>query len=190
MKEEYNGKNCILKVLNTDYCPQVLRFYEENRDFFPRWEVEWPGNFLSEEYQYTLLDREYLMFKNGVFVRFYIFTPEDKEFKNIIGTVSLNRIRGGYYQSGELGYKIHKDYLRRGYAKDGILSCLSFAFNEMSLHRICCYISSKNHPSLSLIKRLPFQIEGICRSYVLLHGEWEDHYLFSCLNDGSILRYQ
>lgn len=97
MKEEYNGKNCVLKVLNADYCPQVLRFYEENIDFFPRWEVEWPGNFLSEEYQYTLLDREYLMFKNGAFVRFFIFTPEDKEFKKIIGTVSLSRIRGGYY---------------------------------------------------------------------------------------------
>lgn len=189
MKDKYFGKKSILKVLEPDAAPQVLNFYEENREFFPRWELEWPGNFLTEEYQHTILEREYLMYKNGAFVRFFLFERKDISLKKIIGTVSLNKIQGGYYQSGELGYKIHKDYLRQGYAKDGILSCLSFAFNELSLHRIYCHISCMNTPSLSLIKHLPFQIEGICRSYVMLRGNWEDHYLFSCLNDGSINRY-
>lgn len=190
MTEICYGKKCVLKVLSPEHCRKVLRFYSENQDFFSPWEIEWPENFLTEEYMQTLSEREYLMFINGAFVRFYLFTPEDKKFEKIIGTVSLNHIRGGYYQSGELGYKIHKDYLRMGYAKDGILSCLSYAFNEMSLHRVSCFISSKNHPSLSLMKRLPFNIEGICHSYVKLHGKWEDHYMFSCLNDGSINLYQ
>ena len=43
------------------------------------------------------------------------------------------------------------------------------------------HVEVGNEPSEKLLTGIGFEKEGLCREYLMLHGRWMDHYLFSLL---------
>ena len=176
MKLEYKENNIVLRVLNETSARSVLDFYEKNRDYFDKYEMDKPAGFYTIEFIKNLMHAEYNSFVQGKTVRFFMY---DTAFPNkIIGTVSFSDIKKNAMSSCVIGYKIDHDFQRMGYAQRMLTMALKIMVNECHMHRIVAYIAPYNTPSANLVKKLGFISEGTAYEYVLKQGCWEDHLRF------------
>ena len=183
MKMNYETCRLRLRILPDTAAPQVLQFYLANREAFERYEVERAPNFYTEEYQKAVMHCEYNLAVKQAAVRFWVTEKERPE--QIIGTVSLQNIRRGFYQSCELGYKFDQRFWHRGYAAESLSQCIRIGFGEMKLHRMEAMVSPDNQASQRLLLGLAFVKEGIKRQSVKLHGIWRDHEVYALLAEKS-----
>jgi [ribosomal protein S5]-alanine N-acetyltransferase len=93
----------------------------------------------------------------------------------IVGSVSLTGIEREPYQRGRLGYGVFEQYARMGYIAFGLKHVISFAFDNLGLHRLEADIQSDNEPSKLLIKKLDFKYEGLSRKFIRINNQWIDH---------------
>ena len=92
-----------------------------------------------------------------------------------IGAITVSSVVRGPLQSCFLGYKMDQHYLRRGFMREALLPVLTFAFDDLGLHRIEANVMPRNRASLSLLHGLGFYEEGVARQYLRIQGRWEDH---------------
>lgn len=185
MKMNYETERLSLKILLDTAAEQTLQFYLDNKEVFEQYEADRSQNFYTIEHQKTLLHCEYNLAVKQAAVRFWVFEKDCPE--RIVGTVSLQDIRRGFYQTCSLGYKFDQRIWRRGYAKESIAQCVWIAFEEMKLHRIEALTLPENIPSRKLLDALGFAWEGTKRQSVKLHGSWRDHEVYALLAEEAKL---
>lgn len=173
MKFEYKFEDITLKVLDSSYAASVLAFCEKNREIFDRYEIEKPHNFYTPEFQKNLLSAEYEAFIHGKYVRFYMFDNHD--LNQILGTVSFSDMKRNGFFSCQTGYKIDSSYVNQNYGFKMMSEALRIITSEYSMHRISAYILQDNIPSISLVEKLGFELEGTAKAYARLNGRWTDH---------------
>lgn len=184
MNMTYQTKRLELRIITDEEAPQVLQFYLDNQEIFERYEVDRMHNFYTEKFQRTVLQCEYNLAVKQKLFRFWVY--EKGNIDRIIGTVSIYDIKRGYYQSCELGYKFDQRFWGKGYAKESVLKCLQIAFEELKLHRVEAYVVRENEASRKLLKSMGFELEGVKRQSVKLHGVWQDHELYALLAEKII----
>lgn len=177
---EIKTERLILKVLTPQWAPQVLRFYEENREFFEPWEADRHTNFYSLDYQGRMLYYDYLAYEKGTQVRFWIFLKSNPDVP--IGTVSFHNILHGIFQCCNIGYKMDHTYKKHGYCREAVMEACTYLFTHYELHRIEALIHPDNHASLHFIETLGFQREGLRIGYAKLRGHWQDHICYSLIS--------
>ncbi len=108
---------------------------------------------------------------------FYLaITPRDS--RRLLGFVRL-ALSG--VEAGKLGYAVHADHWRHGYARDATTTMLNFAFGTLRLHRVSAAIGPDNAASIRLVSGLGFTHEGRIRDHVRKGGSWRDSLLYSVL---------
>ena len=180
MNFTYESEHLIFRVLTAEDSSAVLTFYEENKSFFEPWEPARPANFYTESYQRAILNAEYNQILQKKGVRFHAFLRNNPNV--IIGTFCLHNILYNIFQSCSLGYKVHSDYIQKGYATEMVSFALWIAFHELGLHKIEALVHPQNIPSKKLLEKLHFIFEGTSLDAVFLNGQWENHlrYVFLC----------
>lgn len=108
----------------------------------------------------------------GEYFRFFICRNEDRR---IAGSISLFLIERGSFHSGCVGYMIGAPYTRQGYATEALQLVLRFAFDALKLHRVEANIQPSNKPSIALVKRAGFKLEGYSPRFLKICGQWRDH---------------
>ncbi|MFA1539803.1 GNAT family N-acetyltransferase [Actinomadura monticuli] len=98
-----------------------------------------------------------------------------REGGDIVGTVNINGIVRGCYQRGTLGYAAFLPYAGRGYVNEGVGLAVTYAFEELRLHRVEADIQPENSASLRLVQRLGFRKEGFSPGFIRIDGVWRDH---------------
>jgi len=180
MNLEYEFDNICLKILDNHYASMVLPFYEKNKDVFEQYEIDKPLNFYTLEFQKKLMDAEYEGFLHGNYVRFYMF---DKRIPDkIIGTISFSDMKRNAFFSCQIGYKIDSDYVNQGYGFKMLSNSILIMKNECNMHRIGAYILPANQPSIKLVEKVGFKLEGIAKSYVQMKGKWIDHLCYAYIS--------
>lgn len=101
--------------------------------------------------------------------------------KGIIGTIGFNAW-SLKHRRAEIGYELHPDYWRKGYAREAILEVISYGFKELNLTRIGAVVFIENEASNELLKKLGFEKEGLLRKYMYQNGKAHDTYIYSILN--------
>ena len=101
----------------------------------------------------------------------------------IVGAINLNEIVRGVLQSAFLGYWIGAPFARRGYMTAGLRLAIDHAFGPCGLHRVEANVRPENAPSIALVERLGFRLEGYSPRYVKIAGEWSDHQRWALLCD-------
>lgn len=74
-----------------------------------------------------------------------------------------------------IGFYSYPEYQGKGYMKEGIGLAIDWLFKEFNLHRIEACAKIGNTPSIGLLLRLGFKIEGYYPKYRQIAGKWEDH---------------
>ena len=93
----------------------------------------------------------------------------------IVGSINLSQIFRDGFNSAYMGYQMGAAFAGRGYMTEAIRLALSYAFNDLKLHRIEANIQPHNTASIALVKRAGFTNEGYSRRYLKICGRWRDH---------------
>ena len=69
----------------------------------------------------------------------------------------------------------------RGYGYEAAELGLTFAFDELNLHRVTATVFSYNQRSIALVEKLGFQYEGVFREFLERDGKRHDMLLYGLL---------
>jgi [ribosomal protein S5]-alanine N-acetyltransferase len=172
-----------LKVLGPDFAAQSLDYYTRNRAFLSEWNPTPPAEFYTLAYHQERLRNEINVMKEGRLMRFWIFKRADAAFTTAIGNLAFSNIVRGAFQSCHLGYQLDQREINQGFMTEALKRAITFAFDEMQLHRIEANVMPRNLRSSRVLEKLGFVVEGLARKYLKINGVWEDHIHYVMLND-------
>jgi len=93
----------------------------------------------------------------------------------LVGWLNLSEVVRGGFQSAYLGYHGYAGYSGQGYMTEALALVLREAFVTHKLHRVEANIQPGNAPSIALVKRCGFELEGYSPRYLKIAGRWCDH---------------
>lgn len=151
-----------------------------SRDFLQPWEPRWT----AREFDFpTYLGRmrHYRRERNaGTALTFFIHLNATGE---LIGGITVGKIRHGVSESCELGYWMSRDHAGKGYMSEALDLTIMFVFEVLGLHRIEAACIPGNERSIRLLQKAGFREEGVMREYLRINGVWRDHQLFALLRN-------
>ena len=181
MKTRLTTERLLLQEAGPEDAPAIASYTWRNREFLKPWEPKRQESFYTEAVQRDILEADRTEIQEGRLFKLWISLKEEPDA--VIGSVALSNIVRGVYQGCHLGYRLDKDLLGRGYMPEAVGALVEHGFGVLRLHRIEANIIPRNSASLSVVRKLGFQEEGLARRYVKINGKWEDHYHMVLLND-------
>lgn len=178
--KEITTDRLVLKWLGPDYAASVLHFLEDGRDVFKKYEAAKPPLFYSVKFQEHILKTEYDAALKGIYLRYYIFLREDPS--TIIGTVSFGNVLPDPYVSCNIGYKLSPAYHSQGLGSEAVSAAIDACFSYLKMHRINAFVQTDNYPSIKLLEKCGFVLEGKCNKNLRVNGQWTDHLLYGLVN--------
>ncbi|MBN9138831.1 GNAT family N-acetyltransferase [Phyllobacterium sp. SL163] len=151
-----------------------------SRDFLAPWEPLWADDDLERSafrHRIRHYDDEAAA---GTAHPFFLFHNSDSR---LLGGITLGNIRRGVGQNGMIGYWMGAPYAGQGYMSEALRLLISHAFTKVRLHRLEAACIPSNERSIRLLEKAGFQREGLLRSYLKINGTWQDHLLFSLIED-------
>lgn len=125
----------------------------------------------------TLFDTNYRD-KRGI--RWGIVRKDTGQF---IGTVGFHSWVPRH-QRAEIGYEIHPDHWRKGYASEAIREVITFGQDTMELSRIGAVTFINNEASGQLLLKLGFEKEGVLRDYMVHQAVSHNAFVYSLIHQG------
>lgn len=80
----------------------------------------------------------------------------------------------GLWQLPEIGYVLHPDYWRRGFATEAVEAVIAHGFETLGLSQITADVDPENAASLAMLKKLGFAITGQAQNTIEIGGKWFD----------------
>lgn len=104
-----------------------------------------------------------------------------KEENRVIGDcgITLQNIHGQMLP--EVGYRIHPDYQKRGYASEAAAACLAYGFDELGFEKMFSYMKYTNVPSMKTAMKNGFyeieeyadEVNGFTKVFAITKEEWK-----------------
>jgi ribosomal-protein-alanine N-acetyltransferase len=151
-----------------------------SREHLTIWEPKWARDELSRSAFRRRLRQYQRELRDDQGYALFIFTRADS---TLIGGLTISNLRRGVAQAASLGYWIGLPYVRRGFMTDAVQTATRFAFNTLDLHRLEAACLPHNAPSTRVLEKAGFQREGRARRYLKINGVWQDHDLYSLLQE-------
>lgn len=146
-----------------------------SREFLAPWEPIWPADDLDRSAFKRRIERYETEYREGVAYPFYVCARETGE---ILGGITLGQVRRGVTQSGTIGYWMGAPHAGLGHMTEAVGLLASWTFATLGLHRIEAACLPENVPSIRLLEKVGFSLEGHARSYLCIAGQWRDHLLW------------
>jgi len=177
-----------LRVARTDELPKMVRFLVRNREHLRPWEPRREPVYYTEGYWKGVPQIEQDAARRGQGYRFRLLLPGDES--EFIGVIGLRDIVYGSNQFATLGYSMDAAYQGHGYMTEAAQAVVRFGFEQLGLRRIEACSMPANVGSARVLERAGFEQEGLLRSSLMVDGKWEDHILWSVINEHWIWRQQ
>lgn len=110
----------------------------------------------------------------------YLLRNEKEE---LVGRINLFSITRGIFESAELGYRIGKKHIGKGYATAGVHLVMKKAFETHKLHRVEAATAPENIGSQIVLLKNNFQFIGRARQVIRVNGKWSDSIMLDRIND-------
>lgn len=107
-------------------------------------------------------------------------THEDKREPSVIGSIRINRIEKKS-NCGLLGYELHPDYWKQGFATEALGMVTHYAHIDLSLNRLEAWTIDGNDASNQVLLNNYYQYEGLQREKVLVRDKYENIRLYAHL---------
>lgn len=104
----------------------------------------------------------------------------DKITDQYIGDIGLFHFQPKHNRI-EIGFKLKKEYWRKGIMSFSIREILHFGFHHNHYNRIEALVDKRNVGCLKTLERCGFQREGLLREYECEYGHYVDLYMLSML---------
>ena len=103
-----------------------------------------------------------------------------RESNELIGTATLFNLNLDNRRA-EIGYGLDRAFWRQGYMHEALQALLSYAFNDLALHRLEADVDPRNAGSIGTLEKLGFQREGYLRERWHVNGEIQDAFFYGLL---------
>ena len=179
-RKRLRGKRVFLRPAKRRDAIKWQKLRLSSKSFLSPWEPKWDVSSCSRRaFMRYLKNSSYLANMDRSY-SFLIFKEEDKD---LIGGVNVFNVRRGVSQSASLGYWIGKRFSRKGFMNEALEVLLPSLFVDLRLNRIEAATLKNNIASRGLLEKLGFIKEGVCRAYLKIDGKWQDHVLYSLLQE-------
>ncbi|WP_164919115.1 MULTISPECIES: GNAT family N-acetyltransferase [Acutalibacteraceae] len=152
-------KRLLLKPASPLLVQEVLDYYLRNRDFLRPFEPERAPEFYTPEHQTDSLRQQGEAAQKGESFCYYLSLREQPE--QVLGSIALNNIVRGCFQSCFLGYRLDEKNQRKGYMTEAVAAVTDYAFRELGLHRIEGNVMPRNQASLRVLEKAGYREEGL-----------------------------
>ena len=153
---------------------ELAALYLANRDFLAPFEPVRPAEFFTADGQRERLQRQL----EGETHPFAILDDGA-----IAGTINLFHIMRESLQSGTIGYWIDHRRNGRGLATGAVGEILTYAFEDLELHRVEAATLVDNVSSQRVLEKNGFEKIGLARRFLRINDDWRDFFLFQRLAD-------
>lgn len=99
----------------------------------------------------------------------------------LLGTCTLYQLIPGQ-RRGELGVILGREAWGQGFGTEALHALITFACEELGLHRLEADVDPVNVRSLALFEGLGFQREGFLKERWFVHGAYQDSILLGLVN--------
>ncbi len=154
-----------------------------SRDFLAPWEPIWPADDLDKPAFRRRIKRYAAEVRDGVAYPFFVVAADTDE---VLGGLTLAQVRRGVTQSGTIGYWMGAPHAGKGLMTEAVGLLAGWAFDKLKLHRLEAACLPDNIPSIRLLEKVGFSLEGHARSYLCIAGRWSDHLLWGLLADDPL----
>lgn len=103
----------------------------------------------------------------------------------ILGCCGINQINRGF-RLGNLGYWIRTSATRRGCATEAARRAAAWAFAHTELHRLELLVAVGNLASQAVALKAGASLEGRLRCRFLVHGRFQDAFVYSILRPSPL----
>jgi len=181
-----SGQGVTLRPLASGDYRDWVDIRTRSREHLVPWEPAWPRDDLCRSAFRRRLRHSQRDMREDLG---YAFVIVETATGRLSGGVTLSNVRRGVTQAASLGYWLGVDCTGRGIMTRSVNAVLSFAFDELGLHRIEAACMPENRSSIGVLERCGFQREGLARKYLKINGAWHDHVMFSLLaEDREVVR--
>ncbi|MDQ6754125.1 MAG: GNAT family N-acetyltransferase [Actinomycetota bacterium] len=148
-----------------------------NRAFLAPWQPRRGEEYFSDEGQREAVRKALEQYDAGSSMPLVILDKEER----VVGTVTIQSIIRGFFQSCSVGYWLAESAQGRGLATTALREATRIAFHELRLHRVQAETLPHNVRSQRVLDRLGFVNYGIAPAYLKLGGSWQDNMLYQLL---------
>lgn len=111
---------------------------------------------------------------------FFILGAQLKSTGQVIAQFNLG-LENANDRVGDFGYLVHPDFWRQGFAHEGAMAILGYAFGEAGFHRVTAQIDHRNEASINLAEKLGMRREATFVEHERLKGEWVTEHIYAIL---------
>ena len=152
----------------------------QSRKFLEPWEPLWTADELERTAWRERLRQYGQDRRRGTGQTFFIF---ERQGNRLAGGITIGNIRRGVAQSAHIGYWMGEKFAGRGLMSEAVRLLVDHGFGTLGLHRIEAACIPQNKRSIRVLEKAGFSSEGLLRSYLRINGVWQDHMLFSLIED-------
>ena len=152
-----------------------------NRNFLAPWDPVRPDDYFTAAGQRTDIEAALTRHERGEAVPWVVLGDNGK----VAGRLTLNGIVRGPFQSCSMGYWLAENETGRGLATAAVQTALTFAFEQLGLHRVQAETLTNNFASQRVLDKAGFKQYGLAPRYLKIAGEWQDHLMFQHLNQNT-----
>ena len=111
----------------------------------------------------------------------YTFAIRTKKTNDFVGLIAL-KLGNVKFQIGEVWFNLHPDFWNKGYGTEALKLVLSFAFDDLKLHRIEAGCAVDNVGSARVLEKAGMIKEGRKRKVLPLKTGWSDNFEYAILD--------
>lgn len=183
MMSTLHGDQIYMRTLEESDADALLAVEERNREFFQTFTALRRPDFYTLEGQRTRIKKSAELRAADQQYMFGIFLKERDE---LIGWVSLTEVLRGALESCYVGYMLDRSHNGQGCMTEAVRLVVSYAFDELKLHRIEAGVMPHNIGSIRVLEKSGFHKEGIAKKNVKINGRWEDHQILAIVNEADL----
>ena len=114
-------------------------------------------------------------------ISFANFVMIDKQRQRFIGRCGFH-MWFAMHSRAEIGYAMNSDVDKgKGYMTEALKAIIDYGFGPMGLNRIEAFVGPYNPPSLRMMDKFGFTLEGLMREHFNKDGDLQDSLCFSLL---------
>jgi ribosomal-protein-alanine N-acetyltransferase len=171
----------VTRVVSLGDAEALARQLSANRDYLAPWSPLQDEAYYTADGQREVLARQLTAYDRGAMLPLAILDPDGA----VAGSINLNSIIRGAFQSASVGYWVSESRAGRGLASAAVADVAELAFGELGLHRIDAATLLHNTPSQRVLLRNGFRPFAVAESYIKIAGRWQDHILFQRFSPGG-----
>lgn len=108
--------------------------------------------------------------------------------KEAIGEIGISILPDVHCYTAEIGFWIGEPYWGQGLMTKAVDWMVQYCFDELALKRIYADVVEYNVPSMRVLQKCGFELEGVLRKNIYKNKNFYDQFVYARLNDDHSIR--